>query len=79
MNYAFRSTLGRRPDKAEQPLLEDLLKKQLGHYRQDGKAAEALVSQGPHAVPKELDPAELAAWASLANVLRNLDETTARE
>jgi len=79
LTFAFRTTLGRRPDKTERAILERILKEQLEHYRRDCKAAEALVAQGPRAAPAKLDTAELAAWTNLANVLLNLDETITRE
>ncbi|MDG1490737.1 MAG: hypothetical protein P8R43_02515, partial [Planctomycetota bacterium] len=41
------------------------------HYRGDPEAAAALLTVGGVA-PK--DPAELAAWTMLANMLMNLDE-----
>ena len=77
--YAFRKALGRYPDKAEQTIFQDLLKKQLEHYRQNQEAADALVAQGPHEVPKDSNRAELATWTSMANLLLNLDETITRE
>jgi len=78
LEVAFRITVGRRPDQSEQVILGKILEEQLKHYRQDGKAAEALVSQGTVA-SKGLDQATLAAWTGLANVLLNLDETITRE
>ena len=78
LDRAFRVVVGRRPDKSEQKILGGILESQLKHYRRDTKAAQALVAQGT-VDSKGLDPAALAAWTSLANVLLNLDETITRE
>lgn len=42
------------------------------------EAAAQLIHQGRAPVPSELDPAELAAWTTIANVLLNMDETVTR-
>ena len=55
-----------------------LLEKHLAHYRGDPAAAKALIQVGEFAVPGELDPAELAAWTSVARALLNLHETIVR-
>ena len=78
LDHAFRLVVGRRPDQSEHKILGEILESQLKHYCQDTKAAQALVSQGT-VDSKGLDPATLAAWTSLANVLLNLDETITRD
>jgi len=78
LDHAFRVVVGRRPDQSEHRILGEILESQLKHYRQDTKAAQALVSQGT-VDSKGLDVATLAAWTSLANVLLNLDETITRD
>ena len=78
LDQGFRIVVGRRPDKPEQEILGRILSEQLQHFQQDAKAAQALVSQGS-VDAKGLDPARLAAWISVANVLLNLDEAITRE
>ncbi len=78
LDQGFRIVVGRRPDKPEQEILGRILAEQLQHFQQDAKAAQALVSQGS-VDAKGLDPARLAAWTSVANVLLNLDEAITRE
>ena len=78
LDQGFRIVVGRRPDKPEQEILGRILAEQLQHFQQDAKAAQALVSQGS-VDAKGLDPARLAAWISVANVLLNLDEAITRE
>jgi hypothetical protein len=74
----FRKVLTRAPAADELKTLEDLLAKHRAKYKADPKAALALVSVGQSPVPKDVDPAELAAWTSVARVLLNLHETITR-
>ena len=63
-----------RPPRAEQ--VDDLVAlfdQQAAHFRQDVKSAEALATDPLGPLPKEMDPAELAAWTVIGNVLLNLD------
>jgi hypothetical protein len=53
--------------------LVSLYEEELAHYRQDVTAAEQLATDPLGPLPKEMDPAELAAWTVVANVLLNLD------
>jgi hypothetical protein len=55
-----------------------LLNKHLAEYRQDAKAAEAVVRVGASAVPAGCDPVELAAWTSVGRIIFNLHETITR-
>jgi hypothetical protein len=78
LEAAFRVVVGRRPEKSEQVILGRILEEQLKHFRQDQAAAKALIAQGATSA-NGLDPATLAAWTSMANVLLNLDEAITRE
>ena len=72
--YGFRLCTARTPTAAERELLLKLYGESLVKYRKDAAAATAMVKNGG-AAPKGVDPAELAAWTVVANVLLNLDET----
>jgi hypothetical protein len=90
----FRLALGRSPKAAEMERLVGLYQSELGHYRQDVKAAEAMAGkpeQKAEAKPQiaeksdksaekadTFDTAELAAWTVVANVLLNLDEAVTK-
>jgi len=50
-----------------------LYQAQLEKFRQDRDAAVALATEPLGPLPDGLDPAELAAWTTIANVLLNLD------
>jgi hypothetical protein len=75
VDFAFRACLGRSPSKAERERLAGFVDQQWKGYRNDRKAAEALVAVGTAPRPADLDPRRLAAWMMLANVLFNLDES----
>jgi len=75
LDFAFRTCLGRPPTDAERARLAQFLEQQLASFARDPAAAELLLQSGPAERPAALDPARLAAWMMLANVLFNLDET----
>lgn len=72
---AFRHTLGRRPAPEETAVLASTYQRQLENFRQDPKAAEAMLKVGESKAPEGAAPAELAAMTAVANVLLNLNET----
>jgi hypothetical protein len=72
--YGFRLCVARAPAAAELNLLLSLYQENLAKYKQDEKAAKAMVTLLP--LPEgQVNTAELAAWTVVANVLLNLDET----
>ena len=56
-------------------MLQKTYTEQLTNFRHDSEAATALLKVGESPLPKQGDPAELAAMTALANVLLNLNET----
>jgi hypothetical protein len=77
--YAFRLATARKPTAAEGRILRELLQQQLANYRNDKKAADALLRIGESPFDSQLDAAELAAWTMVASVILNLDETIIKE
>ncbi len=75
LDHAFRLCVARAPSPREAEILLALYRRQLDHFRADPKAAEALGKVGDSPRPAGLDPAEIAAWTAIGNVLLNLDET----
>jgi hypothetical protein len=53
--------------------LVKLYEEELARYRADAPAAAAMATKPLGPLPPGADPAELAAWAVVANVLLNLD------
>ena len=60
-------------------VLAGIFERQRKTFAADAKAAQALVRTGNYRPAKGLDVAEHAAWAAVANVVLNLDETITRE
>jgi hypothetical protein len=73
--YAFRLATARRPNPDEAKVLLDVLAQQLAEFRTHPEAVEKLLQVGTFAAKADLDPAELAAWSTLASMILNLDET----
>ncbi len=77
-SHGFRLCTAREPDEHELAVLLDLFETERARFGAQPESARALLQ-----LPFELDqqglaPAELAAWAVVANVLLNLDETITR-
>ena len=75
LEFAFRLCVGRRPSDRERAVLERALVAERVHFKLDPKGAAALSAVGESPRPLDLDPAELAAWTAVGNILLNLDET----
>lgn len=78
LNWAFRQALSRDVTRQEFTLLAALLGKHYREYQEDLPAAQALLAVGQHPVAADIDPAELAAWTSVARAILNLHETITR-
>ncbi|MBV8881775.1 MAG: DUF1553 domain-containing protein, partial [Planctomycetaceae bacterium] len=72
--HAFRRCLARPPHEAELASLVALYEKSRARYGADAKKALAMATEPLGPVPPGADPAELAAWTVVGNVLINLDE-----
>jgi hypothetical protein len=78
LNWAYRRAVSRGVKPAEVKLLTELFQKHLAEFRTDKAAAQKAVSVGQAPLPKDVDPAELAAWTSVARAILNLHETITR-
>ena len=74
-SHAFQLVLVRPPSDAELKRLVDLFREEVESFQGDPEAAGKVASSVLGEVPKDLDPAELAAWTLVSRVLLNLDET----
>ena len=75
---AFRLTTSRTPGDREIGVVRKMYEQQIAVYRKDSAAALKLLSVGESKRDEKLDAAEVAAWAMVANVVLNLDETLTR-
>jgi hypothetical protein len=71
---AFRRCLARPPRETELSSLVSLYEKARARYAADAKMAVAMATEPLGPLPPGSDPADLAAWTVVGNVLINLDE-----
>jgi hypothetical protein len=76
--FAFRLATARMPTEREAAILKRVLDRQLQTYRQDPKAAEALLKVGESARDDTLAVPEMAAYSIVASVILNLDEVVTK-
>jgi hypothetical protein len=73
VRFALELTLARPAAEAQVTRLASLFQTERAHYATDLDAARALATDPLGPLPKGADPAEYAAWTTIANVLLNLD------
>jgi hypothetical protein len=73
LRYGLELCLCRPAKPAQIEPLASLYSAELARYQADHQAAVALATEPLGPLPPETDPAELAAWTTVANVLLNLD------
>lgn len=78
LRWACRRALSRGPTPREEAALKTFFDQQLADFQSDPQSAAQLIQAGYAPVPGQLDPAELAAWASVARCLLNLHEILTR-
>jgi len=79
VRFAFQHATARKPKAAEVKILTAGLSRHLKFYRQDAKAAKALIDIGESTVPNGVDAKELAAYTLLASLILNLDEVITKQ
>lgn len=77
--WAFRAATSRTPDAVEQQTLLDNLNAQLAYFRNHPQAAEKLLLMGEKRNHAQLNSAELAAYATTASLILNLDEVITKQ
>jgi hypothetical protein len=76
--HGFRLATSRKPTRAELRILRGVLDAQLTDFRANPDSAKQLLEVGDFRARASLDPAELAAWSTIASMILNLDETVTR-
>ena len=74
VRWAWRVVTARQPEATEAKIITDVLGGHRARFAKDAEAAKQLISFGESKADAALDPAELAAWTLVANLLLNLDE-----
>jgi len=78
LNAMYHRALSRPAKPEEIKVLEALVEKHRSEFRKDPKGAQELLKVGLAPLPANADPAELAAWTSVARVVLNLHEAVTR-
>jgi hypothetical protein len=79
IGYGFRLATSRRPEERERAVLLRGFHHYMDRYRTNPEAAKRLLSHGESASDASLAAPELAAYASVASLILNLDETVTKE
>ena len=74
----LRLCIARSPSDKEVAELLGVLQDHLASYEGDPKAAEALLTIGQQGEQQPSEPAKLAAWTMVANLILNLDEVVCK-
>jgi hypothetical protein len=79
LTHAFRLCTARQPSEHELSVLESSLQRLRQEYGSDKDAAIKLLSVGETPRNEKLNPADVAAYAQVCDLILNLDETLTRE
>jgi hypothetical protein len=79
LRYGFRLAVARQPSDRELTVLTKQLEEQQAHFAAHPDEAGKLLSVGEAKMEDGMEPAELAAYTMLANLILNLDETITKE
>jgi hypothetical protein len=79
VRFAFRLVTSRWPRPAELEVLTNALAEYQDHFRHDPEAAAQLIANGESPSDTKLNTADLAAYATLASLLLNLDEVVTKQ
>jgi hypothetical protein len=77
--FAFRRATARPPEAKELEVLARGLKRYRQTFVADREAAQRFIHHGDSPLDARIDPVELAAYAAMAEVILNLDETITKE
>jgi hypothetical protein len=76
--YAFRLATARKPASDEIRILARVLEEQRAVFAKDPEAARKLLSVGAYQAAGKVSESDLAAWATVASMILNLDETVTK-
>ena len=79
LRYGFRLVAGRMPTPAEVQVLQDNFQYHLDYFAENAGKVSPFLSQGESSSDATLNSSELAAYAAVASLLLNLDETVTKQ
>ena len=74
IRWAWKATTSREPSESEIAVAKNLLLKEFEHFNSAPESANKLIQYGASDPSADIDPASLAAYTLLSNLLFNLDE-----
>ncbi len=78
IRFAFQLATARKPNSSEEKELSKLLEARLAFYKKNQDAAKDFLAPGASPRNESIDAAKLAAYANVASLILNLDETITR-
>ncbi|MCC6586090.1 MAG: DUF1553 domain-containing protein [Bryobacterales bacterium] len=79
VRYGFTLAMSRAPSEREQQVLTASYHRNLDRYKTDPSLADKFLTAGESERDKQIDATEVAAYATVASVILNLDETVTKE
>jgi hypothetical protein len=79
IDFGYKLLLAREPSARQRQILLTTHARMAADFRGDPNAAKRLLQQGESPVDKNADPAELAAWTSIASLMLNMDEAITKQ
>jgi hypothetical protein len=79
IGFAYRLATARRPSPSQMQILLDGFRYHLDRYKTDPRAALGFLSAGEFPLNSKLDAGELAAYATVASLILNLDAVVSKE
>ena len=79
LDYGFRLAAAREPGEAEREILRRSLNRYFDRFQTTPADAEQILSAGESPRNENLEPAEHAAYAAVASMILNLDETVTKQ
>jgi hypothetical protein len=79
LGHAFRLATARQPRPEESEVLLAAFRRSLDRFQTDREAAIRFLTVGEYPRDKALDPSELAAYATVASLILNLDEVVTKQ
>ena len=79
LSYGFQLATAREPRDEEREILLRSFRRYSDRYRTNPDDAAEFLSTGEHPRDETLEPVDVAAYAALASLILNLDETITKE
>jgi hypothetical protein len=79
IEYGYKRLLARAPSAKQKQILLAAQARMATDFGKDPTAATQFLQQGESSIARVTDPAELAAWTSIASLLLNMDEAITKQ